>query len=183
MSMIINFVAFQLGWFSAVLGAAKGVPWAGPVVIAVVLGVHFYQAKKPSEEVGLVLACALIGTWFDSMLVALNWVSYPAGQWHAMLAPYWIIAMWMLFATTLNLSLRWLRGRPWLAAIVGGITGPLTYVAGTRLGAMEFNNPDAALAALGIGWALMLPALIALGTRLDGFSERPPKESLRVTAS
>ena len=180
MAILINFAAFQLGWFSAVLGAAKGMPWAGPLVIALVLILHFYQAKRPVEEFGLVLVSAFIGTWFDSMLVAFGWVSYPSGQWHAMLAPYWIIAMWMLFATTLNLSLTWLRGRPWLAAVVGAISGPLTYVAGTKLGAMQFLDQQAALTALAVGWAIMLPALVKLGTRFDGFSQPQLQE---VTSS
>lgn len=179
MAMLINFLAFQAGWFSAVIGAANEMPWVGPPVIAAVLALHFYQAERPIAEVSLVLVCAVIGTWFDSMLVALGWVGYPSGQWHTLLAPYWIISMWMLFATTLNLSLKWLRGRPWLAAAVGAIAGPLTYLAGTRLGAIEFVNQDAALAALGIGWAVMLPILVSLGTRFDGFAKRPVEELLR----
>ena len=119
------------------------------------------------------LACTVLGTWFDSMLVAFGWVAYSTGQWHPMLAPYWIISMWMLFATTLNLSLKWLRDRTWLAAVVGALAGPLTYVAGARLGAIELTNLEAALAALGAGWALMLPALVALGSRFDGYAPRP----------
>ena len=179
MAILINFAAFQIGWFSAVIGAANGLPWIGPAVIAAVLMLHFLRAQRPAEELSLILACAAIGTWFDSMLVALSWVAYPSGQWHAMLAPYWIIAMWMLFATTLNISLKWLRGRTWLAAVVGAIAGPLTYIAGTKLGAMEFLNQEAALTALGIGWAAMLPALVALGTRLDGFVNRSAGVVLR----
>ena len=33
--------------------------------------------------------------------------------------------MWMLFATTLNVSMRFLRGRPWMAAVFGLTGGPL----------------------------------------------------------
>lgn len=179
MAIFINFAAFQFGWFSAVIGAANQLPWVGPLVIAAVLALHFYMADRPLQEVSLVLACAVIGTWFDSMLVAFGWVAYPSGQWHAMIAPYWIISMWMLFATTLNISMTWLRGRPWLAAVAGAVAGPLTYMAGTRLGAIELLNQEAALAALGIGWAIMLPALVALGTRFDGFAKRPIEVLLR----
>jgi hypothetical protein len=31
MRLLVNFVAFQLGWFACVLGAAQGLPWLGPV--------------------------------------------------------------------------------------------------------------------------------------------------------
>lgn len=179
MAILINFAAFQFGWFSTVIGAAKGLPWVGPLVIAAVLALHFAQAKRPFQEFSLALLCAAIGTWFDSMLVAVGWVGYSTGQWHSLLAPYWIIAMWMLFATTLNLSLTWLRGRPWLAVAVGALAGPLTYLAGARLGAIEFVNQNAALAALAIGWAILLPALVALGIRFDGFSKRSAEALLR----
>ena len=39
MNMLINFAAFQTGWFSSVLGAAKQMPWLGPVVFLVALAI------------------------------------------------------------------------------------------------------------------------------------------------
>ena len=76
--------------------------------------------------------------------------------------------MWMLFATTLNVSMQWLRARPLLAALMGFVAGPLSYVAGEKLGGMTFVNETAALAALAIGWAVMMPLLMRLATRLNG---------------
>ncbi len=168
--LVLNFLAFQAGWFSSVLGAANGVPWLGPVVFLLVLGLHMRHSRRPLDEVGLVIACGVVGTWFDSILVAFGWVSYPSGQWHAALAPYWIVTMWMLFATTLNLSLRWLRGRPLLAVALGAVGGPTTYLAGQKLGGMQFVDPVAAAIALALGWAAMMPLLVRLSTELDGIS-------------
>jgi hypothetical protein len=117
----------------------------------------------------LLILAAVIGSVFDSLLVSTGWLSYPSGQWAEFIAPYWIIAMWVAFATTLNVSLNWLKHRPMVAAFFGAVGGPLAYYAGTKLGGVTFDMPVAAIAALAIGWALIMPILTALATRLDGW--------------
>lgn len=168
MSLILNFVAFQVGWFSAVLGAAYGLPWAGAGVIGVIILLHLLTVRRPTAELTLILLCGLIGAVLDSALVAAGWVGYPSGMLVSNAAPYWIVAMWMLFATTLNVSLKWLRERKSIAVVFGLIGGPLAYYTGYRLGGIEFNQPLAAMVALGIGWALVMPLLLALAERYDG---------------
>lgn len=167
MNVLINFIAFQFGWFSSVLGGAKQLPWAGPVAVLAIVALHLYRSDRPQAELKLIFACGLLGTVFDSLLVAAGWVGYPSGMFSAVMAPYWIIAMWMLFATTLNISMGWMKGRPLLAAATGLVAGPLTYVAGHKLGGIEFANQTAALVALGIGWAVIMPALMQLAAYLD----------------
>jgi len=169
MQVLLNFIAFQFGWFSSVLGAARDMPWLGPAVFLAVLLLHLRQARRPELELGLVIACGVIGTWFDSLLVAGGWVTYPSGQFSPLMAPYWIITMWMLFATTLNSSMGWLRGRYLLASALGGIAGPASYLAGQKLGGIVFVEFWPAILALGVGWALVMPLLMALAERLDGF--------------
>jgi hypothetical protein len=100
MLLLVNFVVFQVAWFSSVLGAAEQLPWLGPVAVLIALVLHLRAARKPFEEILLVLSCALIGAGFDSFLVAAGWVTYESGLFSDYLAPYWIITMWMLFATT-----------------------------------------------------------------------------------
>lgn len=178
MLYIINFVAFQVGWFSSVLGGAQQMPWLGPVVVLAALAIHFRAAKRPTEELMLVLSCAAIGALFDSVLVALGWVQYSSGMLVEMAAPYWIISMWMLFATTLNVSMRWMRQREWLAAFFGLIGGPTTYYAGMKLGGIILVDQTAALAALGVGWAIMMPILLRLSQYYDGFADRSGKQAV-----
>lgn len=169
MRLIINFVLFQFGWFASVLGAANGMPWLGPLAVLAVVAVHLSLAQRAMGELTLIAGCAALGAVFDSALVANGWVSYASGMISDALAPYWIIAMWMSFATTLNVSLRWLRNMPLLAAALGLVAGPLTYLGGAGLGGIQLIDEVAALAALGAGWAVMLPALLLLARRLDGF--------------
>lgn len=173
MFLLINFAVFQIGWLSSVIGAAQQMPWLGPLAAVVALLIHFRAARRPIEEIMLVLSCAAIGAAFDSVLHASGWVSYSSGLFSSVLAPYWIITMWMLFATTLNVSMRWMRGRPALAALFGLFGGPLAYITGQKLGGIELSQPVAAVIALGIGWAVMMPILIRLSETFDGMSTEP----------
>ena len=170
MHLILNFLLFQIGWFSSVLGGANDMPWLGPIAVSAIVFVHLRLSPRPVSEIMLLLSCALLGAGFDSFLVALGWVSYSSGMFSPSMAPYWIITMWVLFATTLNVSMRWLRDMPIVAAVLGLIAGPLTYLAGAKLGGILLVEQTAALAMLGIGWAFLMPGLLALSERFDGFS-------------
>lgn len=172
MTLLLNFVAFQIGWFAAVLGAANGMPWAGPLVIAVVIAFHLATVRRPSSELALILLCGAIGAVMDSLFVAAGLVSYPAGLIVPNAAPYWIVAMWMLFATTLNISLGWLKPRKVVGAIFGLVGGPLAYYTGYKLGGIRFDDFALAMAALAIGWAAVVPLLLVLAERFNGVEER-----------
>jgi hypothetical protein len=172
MPLLLNYVAFQVGWFACVLGAANQLPWLGPVVVCALLALHLYLAPHALEEGKLLLVTGIIGLAWDSLLVALGLLVYPSGMLVAGMAPYWIVAMWMHFATTFNISLGWLKGRPLIAAVLGGTGGPLAYYAGFQLGGVAFPAPGPALAALALGWAVMMPVLLYLAERFNGFAPR-----------
>jgi hypothetical protein len=174
MNLLMNVAAFKLGWISSVVGGAQHLPWLGPVVVFAAVALHLVRAERPSSEFMLILSCGLIGAIFDSVLVAAGWVTFPSGMFSELMAPYWIVTMWMLFGTTINLSMRFMRGRPLLAAAFGFIGGPLAYLAGHKIGGIQFVDQPAALAMLAIGWAVMMPLLMRLGERLDGVSPQSP---------
>ena len=168
MQMFINFLFFQIAWFACVLGAANNLPWVGPLVVALIVIYHVGRVPSAGPELQLIGSAAVIGAVFDSLLAASGWVRYPSGQWHVAFAPYWIVAMWVGFATTLNVSLGWLKRRYWLATLFGAVGGPLAYLAGAKLGGITLVSSEAALIALGLGWAAIMPLLIYLAARLDG---------------
>ena len=66
-----------------------------------------------------------LGLVFDSLLVWQGWLQYSSGIMLLQnLAPYWIVALWGLFATLLNVSLRWMRGRWGIAVLFGAARRP-----------------------------------------------------------
>jgi hypothetical protein len=179
MTILLNAIIFQAGWFATVLGAANGFPWLGPVAALTVAGIHLWLSRRPADEARLLLVAMAVGLTADSLLLATGWIDYPNGQWAPGFAPYWIVTLWALFASTLNVSLRWLHGRDGLAVLFGAVGGPLSYVAGAKLGAMTFVETVPALIALAVGWGVAMPALTRLAARLDGFSARPRPAYIR----
>jgi hypothetical protein len=166
--VVANFVFFQIGWFACVLGGANGWPWTGSAIAAAVVAGHIASARQPLPELKLAGIAVLIGVFLDSALAALGWVSYAPGTVIPDIAPNWILMLWALFATTLNVSFNWLKGRWLLATMLGAIAGPLAYWAGVRLGALQFTEPMQAVAALAVGWGAVIPALLWLTRRYNG---------------
>lgn len=172
--LVANVVAFQLGWLACVLGAAAGRPWLGPLVALPVLAFHLRSAARPTVELALLAAAGLTGLVLDSLLVLAGRLAFTQGVLAPGLAPYWMVALWLLFATTFNVSLRWLRIRPAIAALLGAVGGPLAYLAGARVGAAEVLEPAwATHLAVALAYALATPLLLALARRLDGFAPTP----------
>ncbi|MEK9778156.1 MAG: DUF2878 domain-containing protein, partial [Methylophilaceae bacterium] len=84
--------------------------------------------------------------------------------WPFPLTPLWIVVMWLLFAMTLNHSLSWLKRRYVLSFVFGALGGPLAYVAGEKLGAVEITS-DLSLVILAISWAMITPLLMKYSDR------------------
>jgi hypothetical protein len=169
MPVVLNFILFQAGWFALVIGAAQGFAWAGALAAGVIVAAHLVRAARPRAEATLLLLAGLIGVVFDTALAASGAIVLAAGAWIPGLAPYWMAALWLNFATTLNVSLAWLKSRLLLAVAAGAIGGPLAYYGGEKLGALELASPAPALAALAIGWGIITPLLLVLARRFDGY--------------
>ena len=168
MNLLINIVAFKVGWLSAVFGGASENPLLGTFVVMVAIAVHIYFATERTRELSLVLLTGIIGLCSDSLLMSAGWLTYTSGTFVPGLAPYWIIAMWMLFATTLNVTFRWLHNRLAFAAILGAISGPASYYAGSKIGAVALTEFVPAMIGLSVAWAILFPGLLVLARQLDG---------------
>ena len=170
--LIQNILLFQAGWFICVIGGANpGYTWLGFIVVVAIMLIHLGRAPGIRNEITLLLLAMFIGTLWDSSLISAGLLEFTNDKATSGLAPYWLIAMWGLFATTLNVSMKWLKKKYLLAAMFGAIGGPLSYYAGHRLGAVGFSETGAALLAVGAGWAVIMPALMVLAERFNGYAD------------
>ena len=154
MKIAINIGIYQICWIGCILGAANQMPLIGVGLVAAAVAYHLYTAPRAGAEIGLIFIAAAVGAVWDSLLVAAGWLVYPSGTLVQGAAPYWIVALWISFATTFNVSLRWFKQRLAWAAVFGAIGGPLAFLAGERLGGVVFTDHVAGVTALALGWAV-----------------------------
>ena len=140
MRSLLNFAAFQVCWFSNVLGAAQGLPWLGPIVTATWMAAHLlnlprHRARREiAIEARLLVAAAALGWLADSTLVLSGLIAFPDVARFGGPSPLWMVALWVCFAATLRHSLSCLQGRWLCGAALGATGGPLAYLGGEALG-------------------------------------------------
>ena len=168
--MLQNFILFQAGWFACVIGgASSNYYWIGVVIVTAIVIVHLVRANNMRNEAMLILITMIVGSAWDSVLMMAGIFTFSHGVVFAGLIPFWMIAMWALFATTLNVSMKWMKNKYLMAAVFGAVGGPVAYYAGYRIGAVEYNSTLTALLAVAAGWAVIMPMLMALTTRFNGY--------------
>lgn len=156
---LANAALFQLGWFACVFGAQR--PWLLLVALTCLL-LHLLWLARPREW-QLIGAVTLLGSALDSLLLNLGVFDFPDG---GPLLPLWLALLWALFACTLAHCLAWTARPWWLAALLGALGGPLSYLAGSRLTGVELPfGTLPTLALLALIWAGVLPACHALADR------------------
>jgi hypothetical protein len=163
---IQNLTLFKLGWLACVYFAAVGQPMLSLLAVAAVASLHLTRVPVPAKEAFFLVSAGLIGLVWESLVVSTGLVQYTgqaAGSW---LAPSWIVAMWVLFGTTINHGFSWTKRHWAIGAAFGLVGGPMAFYGGSAMGAVEFTHTLAALALLGVGWAVLLPLLSLLSDTL-----------------
>lgn len=166
MRMVANIVLFQIAWLACVLGAAHGLVWPGVLAALVACAVHVVDSQRPISAVAAIAAVAILGVIAETALMVTGLVSYAAPWPAEWAAPVWLVAMWAAFATLPDRALSFLRKRPAVAAALGALAGPLAYLAGARLGAMQLETPILwPLAAIAMMWCLAMPLIMWIADR------------------
>jgi hypothetical protein len=155
-----------------VLSAAKGAEWIGVIVAVVLMSAHLLRVERARDELKLLVSVILIGGTWESAVTDLGLLDYPGSQAVHGLAPFWLMALWGLFAAQFNTTYKWLKTRIKVAALLGAVAGPLSFRAGAALGALRFAQPLAAVVTLALGWAVLLPLITVLSRRWDGVQHR-----------
>ena len=171
MNLVFNFALFHIGWLACVVGAARDLTMLGSTTAVLLIAVHLSRVTNFRAELYLILAAIIVGFTWETLLLSQQWLSYAGSSLGSSLAPYWLVIMWALFATTINVSMAWMKNRWLLAVVMGAIFGPIAFIAGEKLGAVEFLDNQRALIALSCGWAILMPLILWLAEKINGFSQ------------
>lgn len=165
MHNVANLVGYQLVWFAAVLGAARGWPWLGALAALLFGSVQLHASAQRRADACLALCAIAVGFVLDGTLSLLGVAHYAATSppW----PPAWLLAIWAAFGLTLNHSFALAQRHLGASALVAAVGGPLAYLAAARLGAVVLPQPASrGLVALALAWSLALPLLAMAARRL-----------------
>lgn len=167
MYRLINAIGFQTAWWACIAGVGHGLEVPALIYCAVLAGAHIFYIDNRWQELKLAAVALAMGVGVDSVLQYASVIDfYGWALWD--LSPFWLWALWVLFAMTLNTSLSFLKTQSlWLSAAAGLLFGPLTYYAGAKLGAASFGASVTNVSALAIAWMLALPAMVVVATRIS----------------
>lgn len=158
-TVLINIVVFQVLWWLAVLGGRilEGIPVLVYAILFLCLHVRFVEGKASVQRL---LVAAVSGVMFDQVGYQIGMVKFS--DYYSTWLPLWMIALWLGFVCTLNVSFKWLHGRHIMAGILGAIFGPVSYWAAFKLGAVAFPDLTISMVWLAVGWGILFPALLEM---------------------
>jgi hypothetical protein len=138
---ITNAAIFQVGWF---LSVVYGNVIAAIVftIAVVVYGVFYLRARS---EIVLIATIIALGYAGDTLLGSFGVLLYPSGM---VFPPFWMVTLWLLFAMALPWSLRWIVERKYWFVLFSAIGGPISYVIGVNLSAVQFGSDSTLVIAL-----------------------------------
>lgn len=147
-----------LGWFACVLLGKHGYGIMSLLVPAIGWLLFWKALSPPPRKCCILLVLCAGGMLADAVLMKFGVARYtppPAG-----FLPLWMVSLWLLFAPAIYIFAGLFGRRLWLAALAGGLLGPLSYKSGEAFGVLKLAGFDGLLT-YAIFWALFLPLAIA----------------------
>jgi len=158
---MFNILGFQMGWWACVLGVHYGYTYLGPLVMSIFLITHLVLTGNNRSEIILIETVGVLGALVDTAFLLTSLITYQ-GLTFSYFAPFWIIAMWLGFSATINHSLAWLDGKWFFAFFLGSVFGPLSYIAGLKFEAVDFQISFISITILAAVWGITVPFLFYL---------------------
>lgn len=184
MKSLLSFVGYYVGWFACVLGAANGWYWIGPLAVVVLVAPHVvWLTKNYRGHLSLLAVGAVFGWAVDTTLASAGIFSFGPHSILPWICPLWMVALWVLFTNTIATSMRWILGRYAVAAALGFFGGPVSYLYGAGIGAIEFTaSIEPAVAVVAITWAIVTPTLVWLTYKLTSESPASSPQALKPSS-
>ena len=147
--LVINILWFQLGWLISVI---YGTPAAALVVLITIL-LYRYVLPVTVAEWLLISAVIGVGVITDTLLGLSNVLQFPNSH---PLPPFWMMTLWLVFATTLNQSMSMIVRRKYLFIAFCAVGAPISYFAGVHLSEVKFGLPTTlSMISIAFAWTLV----------------------------
>jgi hypothetical protein len=160
---LVNAVLFQAAWFACVIGGARDVSLWGMVAVVGLAG-YSLHARTAGRDLVLASVAAVVGFLLETVWIRSGVLVYGG----ALVAPVWIVLLWVGVGLTINHSLSMFKPRPWLGGLLAGTSAPLSYLAGERFGAVSIPDPWL-LAVVSAIWFLLFSLAFTLAREGEAY--------------
>lgn len=167
--LAIKSALFYGGWFYCVQSVVNCNQFQGALVIGIILIYLFIVSNHRLADLIMLITITLFGSITDTLYAYTGFIQYKCvHETLPWLAPYWLVSLWMLFATLIRESFAWLYGRWTLAIVLGSAGGVSSYLAAMRMGAASFLvSESTGIIILAIMWAMIVPVSIWYAKTLE----------------
>ena len=153
---VINFIAFQVIWLIAVIGATNEILLPTILIVAAFCWWQLSPKRRHKNDLALIVFAILTGLLLDSLWQATGLIEFKLSI--PLVAPIWIILLWITLALCINHSLAWLKKSICFAILFGALGAPLSYYAGSKLGALSYPQGLFMInVLLSLSWAIVMP--------------------------
>lgn len=163
---------YTFGWLFCVLCGAHGYPFLPvPVTLIVVLGQLLFLRWKNRQvytnDLVTLIFGVVLGFIMEVFFLSLQLIQYTTVNIvFSLFPPAWIWCLYFLFSLTYNHSLKFLNSKWFFPFLFGSIGGPLSYFAGSRLGAVTFTS-DESIIILSLFWGCYLSLMVWINGRIN----------------
>jgi hypothetical protein len=169
---ILSIFGFQIVWFACAYGAANGILYLPCAAGLLYMSCIFIWSPHKKGLALFVLSCLLLGFLVDTVLLQHQFVVFKSLNPYPfnLYPPLWMMILWVAFAGSFTASFSWLKQKYLLAAVLGGIFGPIAYYSGSQFGAIEPIS-RLGLIFVGILWFISMPIMLKLSFRFNSFHQ------------
>ena len=175
----LNSICYTIGWFFCVIFGVQGHSILATIGAIFLILFQLYSTKINDIALyiqDLILATLSIplGFFLEIFFIQTNLIYYT--DLTENFPPIWIICLYPLFSLLLNHSLKFIKRNYLISFLFGFLGGPLSYIGGQALGAVNFSYPlKVTLLIIGVCFGLFLCLL----RKIADIIEKATKETLK----
>lgn len=143
MIKVIRYIVFYGSW----IVSASAPRFEYPILVSYacflpLLALTFWGQKNIKRNIVQILGFGFLGLLMDSILTWFGYFTFPSGHdlfWP--FVPIWYFPLWFGFVISMIDLAIYFKNRIWLAGLLGSAGGPLSFLAGEKLGAIQIQGP------------------------------------------
>lgn len=153
---LINILLFYVGWYIAVIFHNI----YAAVIVLVLAFMNIIVMRYNYKEAIIIFVLAVLGSTSDAIMHNLGVYSFAYTNKFFILDNLWLLSLWIIFLTTFNSSLVFLKNFKiyWLC-IMGFLGGAFSYFIAFKLKVINFPDILLSLFYIGMIWSCIFPAL------------------------